>query len=608
MTHEQPIRILVIDDQESIHEDFRKIIHSDQDDGGLGEAAAALFGDQRAAAEDGQEFVVESAHQGQEGLAMVERALREGRPYPLAFVDVRMPPGWDGVETVRRIWEVDPEILVVLCTAYSDHTWQDIVRCLGRSDHLLILKKPFDNIEVQQLVMSLTKRWHLARQAELTRSQLERMVAARTADVEAKSRALQTAVEELRSANRRLREAEQAAVQASQAKSEFLANMSHEIRTPMTAILGYAGLLREEFDPSLATTEHAEYLDAIVRNAEHLLSLINNVLDISKIESGRLEAERSACSPFQIVASVISQMRGVAETKGLSLNLEYVNPIPETIRTNCLRLRQILINLLGNAVKFTDQGSVCLAVSFVPDEPRRPLLRFDVTDSGVGMSEEQLGRLFQRFSQADSSMTRRHGGAGLGLAISKRLAQILGGDIAVQTSLGRGSTFTVTIETGDLAGVRLLDGPRGETPAPQALVSSETAPSGGRVLLAEDAVDNQRLIARILTKGGWQVTVAENGQVAYDKALTAEQPFDLILMDVQMPVLDGHEATRRLRSAGYQGPIVALTANSIVGDREKCLEAGCDDYLPKPIDRQRLLEVAGRYLQGRANPAYDASQ
>ena len=197
MSNTETIRILVIDDQESIHEDFRKIVRSERDDEAINEAAAALFGDTAVSSEPAEKFEIDSAHQGEEGLALVEQALRENRPYPLAFVDVRMPPGWDGVETVHRIWQVDPEILVVLCTAYSDHTWEEIVARLGRTDHLLILKKPFDNIEVRQLVLALTKRWHLARQAEMTRNSLEQMVAERTQEVEARSQALEKATEEL---------------------------------------------------------------------------------------------------------------------------------------------------------------------------------------------------------------------------------------------------------------------------------------------------------------------------------------------------------------------------------------------------------------------------
>ncbi|MCR4415095.1 MAG: response regulator [Thermoguttaceae bacterium] len=594
MNSSQPVRILVIDDQQSIHDDFRKILSPRPADRALDDAAAALFGRPPAPADGGEQYVVDCAHQGQEGLRKIEEALREGRPYPLAFVDVRMPPGWDGVETIRRIWEVDPEILIVLCTAYSDHTWEDIVRQLGRTDHLVILKKPFDSIEVQQLAISLTRRWHLARQAELTRSQLEKMVAERTAEVQARSRDLERAVDELRVANEQLARAERAAIEANRAKSEFLANMSHEIRTPMTAILGYAQLLRDDLDPATTPETHLDYLDAINRNAEHLLDLLNNILDISKIESGKLEIIPAACSPRQVVASVLRQVGPAARRKGLSLDAQWVAPLPDAIVTDPVRLRQILLNLVGNAVKFTERGGVRVVVRSW-GEAARPMLRIEVIDTGIGLSDEQIGQLFQRFSQADASTTRRYGGTGLGLAISQRLARMLGGDVTVTSSPGKGSTFVVTISAERPSATdRVGDPAADKMRLPHASRDGQRPPLG-RILLVEDSLDNQRLIAHILTRAGWQVTTAEHGEAACHEVQQAQaraEPFDLILMDMQMPVLDGYGATRRLRGSGYTGVIVALTADCTVDAENRCLEAGCDFYCTKPIDRNRLLRIA----------------
>ena len=447
MSKSESIRILVIDDQESIHDDFRKIIVAKPDDLMLNEAAAALFGEKVSESEPLESFEIDSARQGEEGLALVERSLREQRPYPLAFVDVRMPPGWDGVETVHRIWQVDPNILIVLCTAYSDHSWEEIVMRLGRTDHLLILKKPFDGIEVRQMVLALSKRWNLARQAEMNQKQLEEKVVQRTQEVQRRSRDLEQATEDLRASNEKLVAARVAAEAANQAKSDFLANMSHEIRTPMTSIIGFAELLQKDIGRSKEPGRSMEFADAIVRNAKHLLQIINDILDLSKIESNKLEVERVECSPWEILTTAVAMLRGTADAKGLIISMERVDPIPDTIFTDPIRLRQILINLIGNAVKFTASGGVRLVARLLHDDPARPLLSVEVVDTGIGMTDDQMGQLFQRFSQADNSTTRKYGGTGLGLAISKRLAEMLGGDIVVRSTPTQGSSFTVTVET-----------------------------------------------------------------------------------------------------------------------------------------------------------------
>jgi Amt family ammonium transporter len=294
-------------------------------------------------------------------------------------------------------------------------------------------------------------------------------------------------------------------------------------------------------------------------------------------------------------------MRPQAAAKNLTLKTELAQPLPETMLTDPLRLRQVLVNLVGNAIKFTDQGEVRLAVRFISDNGP-PRLCFDVTDTGIGMNDEQIGKLFKPFSQVDNSATRKFGGTGLGLCISKHLTEALGGNIEVRSEPGKGSTFSLTIDPGPLDGIQmirntqesLLDRPPTTTAAtPDKIVLH------GRILLAEDGLDNQRLISLLLMKAGADVTTVENGQLAVETILAAREvgkPFDVILMDMQMPVLDGYEATRQLRQLGYTGPIVALTAHAMAEDCQKCLDAGCNDYLPKPFQHRALLEMVAQHL------------
>jgi PAS domain S-box-containing protein len=395
-----------------------------------------------------------------------------------------------------------------------------------------------------------------------------------------------------------------AAEAANRAKSDFLANMSHEIRTPMTAILGFTDVLMDDLQRKGATLEQLDAIRTVRVNAEHLLGIINDILDVSKIEAGKLEVECIPCAPAEVLSQAVALMRPQSDAKQLPLRIEYQSEIPERIQTDPTRLRQILINLIGNAIKFTEKGAIRVQVEVRHPKMPRSMLEFRVIDTGVGMGREQLARLFQPFTQADTSTARRYGGSGLGLAISRRLAEALGGGITVGSMAGRGSTFTLAIPTGPLDAVPMV------WPADEGQARIEPAgprpPSpvlNFRILLAEDGLDNQRLITHHLKKAGATVTIAADGRAAIAQATEARasgQPFDVILMDMQMPVLDGYEATRTLRSQGYTGPIIALTAHAMTGDREKCLACGCDGYATKPIDRQALLQTIAEQLGKRS--------
>jgi signal transduction histidine kinase/CheY-like chemotaxis protein len=383
---------------------------------------------------------------------------------------------------------------------------------------------------------------------------------------------------------------------ANQAKSDFLANMSHEIRTPMNAILGFADLLSGD---SVSDDDHSDYVNTIQRNGDHLLRLINDILDLSKIEADKMDVEKIDTSPSEIVGEVLSLMRAGAQSKGLKLHLNYANELPTTVRTDPVRLRQILINLIGNAIKFTEHGTVRVVARQEPSHvPNHVELSFQIIDSGIGISSEQIAKLFQPFNQADSSMSRRFGGTGLGLTLSKRFAEMLDGDINVTSRPGEGSQFEVSIRALVIDKTPQAYSPKRSQSTPASMVTTEQLQ--GRVLLAEDGPDNQRLILFHLKKMGLTATLAENGQIASELALAERDkgtPFDIILMDMQMPVMDGYSATQHLRNSGYDGWIVALTAHAMQGDSERCLRAGCDEYTTKPIDQYKLKNLLGSVLR-----------
>ena len=431
------------------------------------------------------------------------------------------------------------------------------------------------------------------------RHTLEQRVEERTAELTHAMQVLQAEMEQRRQTEEELRQAKEAAESASRAKSEFLANMSHELRTPLTAILGYGELL--ELDPP--PDERQSYLAVIQRNGQALLQLITDVLDLSKVEAGKLTIERRACDPRSVVAEVLNLVQLRAEEKHLSLAAEYREPLPATLVTDPVRLRQILVNLVGNAVKFTEVGRVQVGVSLAPGPP--PQICFAVQDTGIGIAPDTVERMFLPFTQADASNTRRYGGSGLGLTISRRLADLIGGRLTATSRLGQGSTFTLTLplEMPDHAA------PRGAAGTPGIELARDLVPGGGRlhgrILLAEDVADTREFLRLTLASVGLEVDAVDNGLVAYRQALASAaeaRPYDLILMDVQMPELNGLDATKQLRQLDWARPIVALTAHAMTGDRERCLAAGCDGYLTKPVTQRDLLETLARFLPSPAAP------
>jgi len=399
---------------------------------------------------------------------------------------------------------------------------------------------------------------------------------------------LEAQARELEHANRELRAALSLARQATELKSRFLANVSHEIRTPMHGILGMTELL-------LATPldeQQRTYARAVMESGEALLELINDLLDISKIEAGRMHLEHSPFDPGALARSVADLLRVRATAKGLELNCWLDPKLPPRLLGDAGRLRQVLLNLVGNAVKFTERGQVRLRALVQAESPDKTTLHFSVEDTGIGIDPEQQTLLFESFVQGDGSSSRKYGGTGLGLTISKQLVEMMGGRIGVDSQPGRGSTFWFTVE---------LDKAPAEAAEPEPdRTRTANLPEPAqrcRILLAEDNAINQKIALKILSQAGFQVEAVNNGAEAV-QALQ-KSSYDLVLMDVQMPGMDGLEATeriRRLEAGRRRTPIIALTANAMAGDRERCLAAGMDDYLSKPVRREELWEAVRRWV------------
>ena len=425
-------------------------------------------------------------------------------------------------------------------------------------------------------------------QIELTehRDHLEEIINERTAELKATNRQLELTAEK---AGLMAKQADQ----ANKAKSEFLANMSHEIRTPMNAIIGFSELLAEE---KLTEQQHS-FLSTVLNSGKSLLQLINDILDFSKIEAGRLETEIIECKTKEFLGDMNSFLRPLAMEKGLKFDILQCDDLPAVFHTDPVRIRQCLVNLVSNAIKFTAKGHVYVNVSTERID-ENDFIRFDVEDTGIGIPEEKQRTIFDAFTQADGSTTRQFGGTGLGLTITKQLTQLLGGSISLKSTPGKGSTFTILLPIGvELDEMPLINRydiieDIIESPQDEAR-NTETQHEALKILVAEDAPANQALIRILLERLGHRVRIAENGLKAIEAMQT--DSFDIILMDMMMPEMNGYDATKKLRQDGYTLPIIALTANAMKNDDHKCREAGCNEYISKPIDRNRLMEILEKF-------------
>lgn len=687
-------RILIVDDNPSIHEDIRKVLIGDNNRDLLSDESF-LF--DSISPEPGTEFEVESAYQGQEGLARVQSNLAEGKPYAIAFVDVRMPPGWDGIETVTHLWQADPTLQIVICTAYSDYSWSEIHKKLGHSENLLILKKPFDHLEVIQLAHTLTRKWLVSHEAQIKFQDLDMMVAKRTSELQVANALLSKEFEDranaeeafrlmfeaspigiaLLDANLRFTNVNRALQQivgfkkdaivgndplelewfdtrselnatlgpdvdlewmneyefnlthpqlgdrtvllwarhieirgirctlcfaldisdrkqmednlhkaridaecATKAKSEFVANMSHEIRTPLNGVLGFSTFLEEETLPS-----HIREIGKLIRTSgEMLRRVLDDVLDFSKLESGKVDLEEEAFVVRESLHWTVDLFEKVALDKGVRLTLVVNDNVPVRLVGDATRLKQVVTNLISNALKFTSIGSVQVAASIEERNANACRLQISVTDTGIGIPDNRLNRLFQSFSQVDSSTTRRYGGTGLGLAISKRLIEAMGGYIDVTSNVGIGTTFTFNLP--------LIFAPADrQTETRKAPLSSPK-----RILVAEDNLINQIVIQRLLEQLGHVVDIVTDGEEALEKIRSSA--YDLLLTDIQMPKIDGLQLTRLVRKLDTPNArlaVIALSASATSDDRDACLKAGMNDHLSKPVDMKALRLTIDRW-------------
>jgi two-component system, sensor histidine kinase and response regulator len=587
-------RILIIDDNRAIHEDFTKILGPRSDSSAEIDAAEeALFGNAPAPENNlpRAEFELSSAFQGQEGLAKVQAACVEDRPFALAFVDVRMPPGWDGIETTVRLWAVDPDLQIVICTAYSDYSWEDMIAKIGQSDRLLILKKPFDPVEVLQLACALTAKWQLLQSAKSQTEELERTVAERTTELAAANLRLRAEISERIRAEAELQTAKDAAEAANRAKSAFLANMSHEIRTPMNGVIGMTNLLLE----TPLNAEQHDFVEIVRTSGEALLNLLNDILDFSKIEAGRLSLEATDFDLRELVEDTIELHAVTTSKKELELIAEIQPGLPTLVRGDPHRLRQVLMNLIGNAVKFTMRGEVVISVAGVGDDADGCAYRFAVSDTGIGIPPETQAQLFRPFVQADSSTTRRYGGTGLGLAISRHLIELMGGKIGVESAIGQGSTFWFT--------VRLPKQPA------EVIEASRTIDlAGRRALVVDDNATNRKLLEHQLA--AWQMQHLLAADATEALALLAQETaanrrVDVALLDLQMPGMDGLMLARQIReNPAYQAlPLIMLTS---MGERlpaEILQSHGMRACLTKPVRMQQLFQVLGQTLRPASAPS-----
>ncbi len=565
-------RILIADDNESIHRDFEKILSSKvEENEEMRNLERQLFSadirKERYQIQLTKGFILDHAYQGDEALNMVRQAAAEGKPYSLIFMDIRMPPGYNGITTISRIWLEFPDIEMVLCTAHSDYTLEEIVSELGMTDQLMFIRKPFDSVMVIQMALALTKKWTLNQKTKQY-------------------------IEELKATNKQLSIAKEMAESANEAKSDFLANMSHELRTPMNGVLGMAEIvLQSDLKP-----KQRESIETIFGSGQALLKILNDILDLSKIEAEKFVIEELEFSLSKVIKRIISLFSVTAESKGLTLTYKIDDSIFDSLKGDPNRLTQILSNLLANALKFSKEGEVNISITKTEEGESDIKLRFDISDQGIGIPEDSITKIFQAFTQADASSTRRYGGTGLGLPIVKNLVELMGGEVGVKSKVGIGSQFCVILPFVKQDSIQLENFSIFE---PSKTETNTLPDKDKRLLVVEDDKVNQAIMEGMLDKLGYNVDITSNGIEALNAL--KKNKYDLIFMDCLMPQMDGFETTKIIREleekqkAESEIPIVAITAKAMKDDRQRCLEIGMNEFITKPILMKDLKQALVRF-------------
>ncbi len=566
-------RILIVDDNPAIHEDIKKILEIQEANQNeeMDKFEEMLF-DSKPMPKSRPRMIydIDDAYKGEEAVKMVEEAERKGRQYSLIFMDVRMPPGIDGIQAIEIIWKKHSFIEIVICTAFSDYSWDEILDKFGYTDQLLFMKKPFNVVALRQTALSLTSKWRIAKRNREYMKHLESEVERRT--------------KELKRLVKHMKKMKEKAEEADQLKSAFLSNMSHEIRTPMNAILGFTTLLSKS---GLSEEDKNKYITYIQNSGKNLLTLINDIIDIAKIEAKQLKLEYSTVDLNQLLDELREQtIQHVnrLEKKDLKVSL-FKGKENIVIDTDPHRLRQVLSNLLNNAVKFTDEGAIEFGY-----ECKQNNIQFFVKDTGIGIPEQEFKEIFKRFGQSNAITSGHHEGTGLGLAISKNIVELLHGEIWVKSVVGQGSCFYFLLPL--KAFINNNKQEKEKTIQEPSLKKIQNK----SILVVEDVEENYWLIRELLKEYGPIITWATDGEEAID-ILTHQKKFDLVLLDIKMPGISGFETLEILKERNLKNtPVIAQTAYALSNEHEKCLQAGFDDYISKPIEKSKLAAIVSKWL------------